>query len=129
MVPELLVGANKLGGGVYTGLSINSSRGHLYRAALEALSDKLAHQLHELERLCGFTAERLVLVGGGSKNPLWNQIKADALRLPVQAITENEITVLGAALYGFYGLGHYATPEAASAAVQREYRIYEPKRV
>lgn len=127
MVPDLLVGANRTGGGVYTGLSINSSRGHLYRAALEALSDKLAHQLHELERLCGFTAEGLVLVGGGSKNPLWNQIKADALQLPVQAIAENEITVLGAALYGFFGLGHFPTPEAASAAVQREYRIYAPR--
>jgi len=129
MVPELLTGSNGIGGGEFSGLSIASSRGHLYRAALEALSTKLSHQLHELERLCGFTAERLLLVGGGSKNQLWNQIKADALKIPVQVISENEITVLGAALYGFFGLGYYPSPEAASTAVHREYQIFEPKSV
>jgi len=129
MLPELLTGSNGIGGGGFSGLSIASSRGHLYRAALEALSSKLSHQLNELERLCGFTAERLVLVGGGSKNSLWNQIKADALKIPVQVISENEITVLGAALYGFFGLGYYPSPEAASTAVKREYRVFEPKLV
>jgi L-fuculokinase len=117
MLPDLLMGPEGVGGGTYTGLSISSSRGHLYRAALEALSAKLAHQLHELERICGFTASQLILVGGGSKNRLWNQIKADALRMPIRVVSENEITVLGAALYGFSGLGHYASPEAARAVV------------
>lgn len=53
---RLLVGGGGVGGGAFSGLSINTSRGHLYRATLEALSAKLAHQLHELERICGFTA-------------------------------------------------------------------------
>ena len=115
MVPDLLVGGGGVGGGAFSGLSINTSRGHLYRATLEALSAKLAHQLHELERICGFKAEELILVGGGSKNRLWNQIKADALKIPVRVVAENEMTVLGAALYGFCGLGYYPTPQAASA--------------
>lgn len=126
MSPELLTGPGGVGGGAYAGLSIASSRGHLYRAALEALSAKLAHQLHELERICGFSADQLILVGGGSKNHLWNQIKADALQMPVRVVSENEITVLGAALYTFFGLGYYQSPEAASTAVQREYQIFEP---
>ena len=128
MVPDLLVGGGGVGGGAYGGLSIGATRGHLYRAALEALSAKLAHQLHELERICGFKAEQLILVGGGSKNPLWNQIKADALGLPVRVIAENEITVLGAALYGFFGLGYFPSPEAARAVVHYEYQLFEPKR-
>lgn len=98
MVPDLLVGGGGVGGGAFSGLSINTSRGHLYRATLEALSAKLAHQLHELERICGFKAEELILVGGGSKNRLWNQIKADALKIPVRAVAD-EMTVLGAALW------------------------------
>lgn len=127
MVPELLAGPNGVGGGAYAGLSIASSRGHLYRAALEAMAHKLAGQLRELERICGFTADQLILVGGGSKNRLWNQIKADALRMPVRVVVENEITVLGAALYAFAGLGYYASPEAARSLVQYEYQVYEPK--
>ncbi len=127
MLPDFLMGAEGVGGGSYSGLSIASSRGHLYRAALEALSDKLAHQLQELENICGFTANQLILVGGGSKNRLWNQIKANALRMPVRVVSENEITVLGAALYGLCGLGYYTSPNDARAVVQHEYQVFEPQ--
>ena len=81
----------------------------------------------ELERLCAFKADQLILVGGGSKNALWNQLKANALQRPVRVIAENEITVIGAALYAFFGLGHYASPEAARAAVQHEFQIVQPE--
>jgi L-fuculokinase len=127
MRPELLAGADGVGGGAYHGLSITASRGHLYRAALEALAAKLAQQLHELERICGFTAQQLILVGGGSKNRLWNQIKADALQLPVRVLGENETTVLGAAHYGFFGLGYFPSPQAARAAVVHDYETFEPR--
>lgn len=129
MLPDLLMGSNGVGGGTFNGLSIASSRGHLYRAALEALSLKLAHQLHELERICGFKADQLILVGGGSKNRLWNQIKADALQIPVRVVSENEITVLGAALYAFAGLGVYKSADDARAVVHYEYQVFEPSRL
>jgi len=101
----------------------------LYRAALEALSLKLVNQLHELERICGFKADQLILVGGGSKNRLWNQIKADALQIPVRVVAENEITVLGAALYVFFGLGTYKSADEARAAVHYHYQVFEPRRL
>ena len=122
MTPDLLQGM-----GAYSGLALSSTRGHLYRAALEALSAKLAHQLRELENICAFKAEQLILVGGGSKNALWNQLKANALQRPVRVIAENEITVIGAALYAFAGLGHFASPDAARAAVQHEFQVIEPQ--
>jgi L-fuculokinase len=127
MRPDLLVGQGGRGGGAFNGLSLGTSRGHLFRAALEALSARLACQLHELERLCGFTAQELVLVGGGSKNRLWNQLKADALRMPVKVIIEHEITVLGAAMYGLSSLGYFTSPEEARAAVPYDYRLFEPQ--
>ena len=43
LVPDLLVGGGGVGGGASSGLSINSSRCHSYRATLEALSATLAH--------------------------------------------------------------------------------------
>lgn len=129
MSPNLLVGSGGIGGGgAYQGLSINSSRGHLYRAALEALSETLARQLRELEAIGNFSAQQLILVGGGSKNHLWNQLKANALQIPVHVVAENEMTVLGAALYGFAGLGYFPSPEAARAAVRYDYQIFEPER-
>ena len=122
MTTDLLQGA-----GAYAGLTLSSSRGHLYRAALEALSAKLARQLGELENICGFKSDQLILVGGGSKNALWNQLKANALQRPVRVIAENEITVLGAALYGFFGTGHFTSPEAARSVIRHDFQIVEPQ--
>lgn len=127
MRTELLQGKKGVGGGAYTGLALNSTRGHLYRAALEALSRKLAEQLHELEQICGFKTEELILVGGGSRNRLWNQLKADALGKPVRVVAETEITVIGAALYALYGLGRYASPELARQTVQHDYQVFQPQ--
>jgi len=122
MVPDMQTGC-----GVYSGLSLGSSRGHLYRAALESLSAKLAHQLQALEQLGGFKSRELILVGGGSKNALWNQLKANALQRPVRVIAENEMTVLGAALYGFFGLGYFSSAEEARVSVQHDFRIVDPQ--
>jgi L-fuculokinase len=127
MRPDLLVGQGGRGEGAFNGLSLGTSRGHLFRAVLEALSARLAKQLEALEQICGFSAQELILVGGGSKNRLWNQLKADALRKPVKVVSENEMTVLGAALYAFSGLGYFPSPEAARAAVHYDYRIFEPR--
>jgi L-fuculokinase len=127
MSPNLLAGSNGRGEGGFSGLAIGTSRGHLFRAALEALSARLADQLHELERICGFAAQELILVGGGSKNRLWNQLKADALQIPVKVIAENEMTVLGAALHGFSGLGYFPSPEEARCAVRHEYQVFRPR--
>ena len=126
MRPDMLVAGDGVGMGAYTGLSINTTRGHLYRAALEALSERLAVQLRELERICGFAANEVILVGGGSKNALWNQLKANAIGRPVRVVSENEITVLGAALYAFAGLGYFPSAEAARAAVQYEFQTFVP---
>ena len=127
MRPDMMPLNGGKGEGAFIGLSIAASRGHLYRAALEALSTRLANQLKELEQICGFAAEELILVGGGSKNRLWNQLKANALQIPVKVVSENEITVLGAALYAFAGLGYFPSPEEARKVVNYQYQIYRPE--
>ncbi|WP_411026948.1 FGGY-family carbohydrate kinase, partial [Salmonella sp. s55044] len=57
----------------WQGVTLNTTRGHFYRAALEGLSDQLAQHLQTLEKIGGFRAKELLLVGGGSRNALWNQ--------------------------------------------------------
>lgn len=138
MVPALLADANGVGRGALTGLSLTTRRGHLYRAALEALAFHLKSQLSRLEQIGHFRAERLLVVGGGSRNALWNQIKADVLGLPVLAIDEAETTVLGAALYALTTArlhpdlgtarlalsGHY-TPFLPSTDADRYQQLYK----
>ena len=49
------------------------------------------------------------VAGGGSKNPLWNHIRADVTGLPIMVTVQKEATALGAALTVFVGVGRYAS--------------------
>ncbi|MCS5881631.1 hypothetical protein LNP17_24940 [Klebsiella variicola subsp. variicola] len=106
---------------------LNTTRGHFYRAALEGLSDQLAQHLQTLENIGGFRAKELLLVGGGSRNALWNQIKADRLGIPIKVLDDAETTVAGAAMFGWYGVGEFSSPEQARAQVAYRYRYFWPQ--
>ncbi len=95
--------------GTILGLGLNTERGQVYRAGLEGLCYQLRHALEILADCTGFRAEGIRLVGGGARNPLWNQLRADITGLPVTTIANEEATVLGAALFAFMGAGVFAS--------------------
>jgi L-fuculokinase len=66
----------------WQGVTLNTTRGHFYRAALEGLAEQLAHNLQTLEQIGHFKARELLLVGGGSRNALWNRSKPTGWRSP-----------------------------------------------
>ncbi len=94
-------------------LKINSHRGEIYWAALNALAEKAKTSLELLEQNCGFKSTSLIVVGGGSKNRLWNEIRSKTLGLPIKTIPQTETTVLGAAMFAFAGCGFYNSAEEA----------------
>ena len=67
--------------GIIFGLELGHTRGHLYRAALEGVGCSIAHCLEEM-RKAGARIERLVAVGGGTKNPTWLQATSDIAQVP-----------------------------------------------
>lgn len=111
----------------WQGVTLNTTRGHFYRAALEGLSDQLAKHLQTPENIGRFRAQELLLVGGGSRNALWNQIKADRLGIPIKVLDDAETTVAGAAMFGWYGVGEFSSPEQARAQVAYRYRYFWPQ--
>ncbi|MGQ9514289.1 MAG: FGGY family carbohydrate kinase [Thermoproteota archaeon] len=112
--------------GTILGLSLHTSRAQVYRAALEGLSYQLRYALHILEASMGFKAKGVCVVGGGSRNDLWNRIRADVTGLPVTVMTQREATVIGAALTAFTGIGVYSSLKEASKAVKLRQRRFMP---
>jgi len=108
--------------GTITGLTISSTRSEIYRSFLESLSYRLREGLEALENAGNFKADKIICVGGGSKNSLWNQIRADVCRIPIQLIDQKETTVLGASMFVFAGAGLFNSPEEA-----RNQIVYNPK--
>jgi len=113
-------------GGEIKGLTIATKREEIYRALLESLAQRLKESLDALEKAGDFKAERIICVGGGSKNRLWNQLRADACGVPIQLIDQKETTVLGAALFVFAGAGLFNSPEEARKNIDYKEEIFYP---
>lgn len=67
-----------------------------------------------------FGAKGIRIVGGGSKNDLWNQIRADVTGLPVAVTAQKEATALGAAMTALVGVGEYSSLEEAGRRIFAE---------
>ena len=68
-----------------TGQPIPGTPGAVVRCALESLSLLYARTLRESEKLVGWRANTVHIVGGGSRNELLNQLTADAANIRVVA--------------------------------------------
>lgn len=113
-------------GGQILGLTMESTRDEIYRAMLEALSERLAEGKKALENAGGFKTESILCVGGGSKNRLWNRLRADFTGVPLKIIDQKESTVLGASLFVQVACGNAASPEEARSVIDYKTEIIEP---
>lgn len=113
--------------GTLLGLTLGTSRAQIYRAALEGLSYQLKLALNGLIKSTGFRIDAVRVVGGGSKNRLWNQLRADVTGMPISVNAIREATVFGAALTAFKGIGVYSSFEEALSTV-RVSETYMPSR-
>ncbi len=112
--------------GQITGLSMGTSRDEIYRAMLESLSGILAESKKSLEKAGGFTAESILCVGGGSRNRLWNKLKANATGVPLKVTKQTETTVLGASLFVQAACGNASSPEDARKEIDYSTEIINP---
>jgi L-fuculokinase len=114
-------------GGQISGLTMDTTRDEIYRATLEAMSERLAEGKKALENAGGFKAESILCVGGGSKNRLWNQLRANYTGVPVKIIDHKETTVLGASLFVQAAVGNAVSPEDARERIDYKMEIIEPE--
>lgn len=112
--------------GQILGLTMESTRDEIYRAMLEALSERLLEGKKALESAGGFKTESILCVGGGSKNRLWNQLRANYTGVPIKIIDHKETTVLGASLFVQAACGNASSPEEARAAIEYKTEIIAP---
>ena len=83
-------------GGFY-GITLNHSAPHFVRAVMEGVALAFGKDLALFSEL-GSGAKRILCVGGGTRNELWNRIKADVARMPLELSDEPEAGLKGAAL-------------------------------
>jgi L-fuculokinase len=126
VIPGFYEEQNDSHGGQILGLRLESTRDEIFRAVLEALSNRLAEGKRALENAGGFKAESILCVGGGSKNRLWNKLRAECTGVPLKIIDHKETTVLGASLFVQAACGNADSPEDARSAINYKTEIIEP---
>jgi rhamnulokinase len=94
------------------------------RIIFESLAMKYRYVLANLGRICGITAARLFIVGGGCQNKLLNQLVANACGIPVYAGVP-EASVVGNVLCQMYGMGEVMSEAEAKSIVAASFEREE----
>jgi glycerol kinase len=95
--------------GVLTGLTRYANRGHIARAALEAVAYQTRDVLEAMERDSGIAMRDLRVDGGMVANELLMQFQADMLGVPVVRPKITETTALGAAYAAGLAVGYWSS--------------------
>lgn len=93
--------------GSFVGLTLNHTRGDLLRAVMEGVGYNLDIILKTFKN-SGNIIDELVLIGGGARNKIWQQILCDIFEVPILVPNYlEEATSMGAAITAGVGVGAF----------------------
>lgn len=93
--------------GVIFGLTIQHTRAHLYRSALESIGYSVRQHL-EIFRENQVEINRIYVAGGGTKNELWMQIIADICGCRLYTAGASVGAAFGDAMMAAIGIGRFS---------------------
>ncbi len=102
------------------------SRYTFYRAILENTALLVKGHMELVQEATGNMPSEIIFAGGASKSPLWSQILADVLGMPVRVPVVKEATALGAAILAGYGVGLYPSIEEGAKRTVKWDQVFEP---
>jgi glycerol kinase len=112
--------------GTISGLTQESTSGHIARAALEAICFQSIDVVRCMERDTGEPLDVLRVDGGAVVNDLLMQIQADLLGIPVERPTIHETTALGAAYLAGLASGLWGSEDDLKAHRKVD-RVFAPR--
>jgi xylulokinase len=113
--------------GGWIGLSAGHDLGTLFRSMLEGIAFEYAVWAELMAEIGGQSPSRALVLGGGARSRLWNQIKADIVGIDWIPVRRQEAGVLGDALIAAVATGHISQDDLPATA-RRWQQIGEPLR-
>jgi xylulokinase len=104
--------------GAFVGLSSDVTASHLARAVLEGLAYEYHYAYETAVEAFALAPRRIIVTGGGSRNPLLLRIKAALAGQSLTVPAVNEATCLGAAMLAGIATQIYRDVADATAQVQ-----------
>lgn len=100
--------------GTVVGFGSAHTRAHMYRSIIEGMALELRGNLERVQESTGRKLKELRCTGGGSRNPLYRRIFADATGMPLVVSGVEEVSAQGAAMMAMAAIGAYPDVAAAS---------------
>jgi xylulokinase len=101
----------------FFGARLSTTRAHFARAVMESIAN-LVRDFFEMLQDLGCPVREVYSLGGGSRSPVWLQIKADVCNRSFRPLATSEATAMGAAILAGWGAGIIepgTVPEISSA--------------
>ena len=111
--------------GGFVGLRLDHRRGDMARSIMEGAVFELRWALETMQQ-AGLHPERLWLVGGAARNPLWPQLVADGTGRPIWLTQYGSWPALGAAVLAGWGVGVFDSLETGQRQFQKSARSIVP---
>jgi xylulokinase len=92
--------------GGFVGLTMRHDRGHMARAVMEGVCFALRQVMDTVSSL-GMPVNEMLAAGNGLESPVWRQILADVLGVPLVISAEKEQAGRGAAMIAGIGIGMF----------------------
>jgi glycerol kinase len=112
--------------GTITGLTQGTTRNHIVRATLEAITYQSRDVIEAMGAEAGLGIPVMRVDGGGTANKFMMQFQADILGIPIQVARIAEITALGTAYLAGLAAGFWKNTEEISCKWRAE-AVYEPE--
>lgn len=112
--------------GAFVGLTVRHTMGHLVRAVLEGVAFGLRDGFELVKATAPDPVTGMRASGGGTRSPLWRQIIADVLGVPLTLTHTAEGAAAGAAILAATGAGWYGSVQQASEAMVHLAGVTEP---
>lgn len=111
--------------GVFFGLKNTHTRGHMIRAAMEGVAFSL-RMIYEALKDNNIKIREIRAGGGATNSPLWMEIFASTLGLPIKVSKVEEPALVGSAVLGYYTLGRYGNLSEATKEMVSVENVYMP---
>ncbi len=108
------------------GLTQDSGKAHLVRAALEAMAYQTREVLDAMQQEAHLSLEALRVDGGVTRSNFLMQFLADMLNVPVVRADDPELTAKGAGYLAGLAVGFWASPEEIARLPEQTER-FEPR--
>ena len=111
--------------GTFIGMTMDTSRADMLQAVLEGVAFAIRDSF-EVARSLGIAIPRSMICGGGSKSPLWRQMIADILGIPLDIPVTEQGPGYGGAMLAMVACGVFESVQQAADKLVRVKDTVQP---